>query len=436
MDRKKAKVLAGEDRISRLPDDIIHRILSLFSTFDVVRLGTLSKRWKHLSDSVPFLHLTPGIKKFCKAVNTCLERRENDLLNATNSPISKFMLVRKCCAKNKYIDRCMNFVAQSGNLKELNLDISFYSNKLYSLPQCIVNMRSLTILKLRRVSLEGIVSLHLPSLISLELHYVKLNDPILHNLLSACTAIQKLCLICCFGSISNPKISSSTLKSLEIILSWTEYQIEAVNLQSLVLQVRDFNLSSCGKIQKLSLMSINTFTGGMMEDLILQLPLLEYLDISFCSKIQNLKIYKQHLKRFVFIGNDCCPESVITIHAPNLVSFRLLQRCVPSNFSVIAPKILDADINICGQKPYDFQWYLNLHNFLSQFDISKQLTLRLDECISFPTEFRRIHCPPLPTLKHLKIIPLSMSSHIKDALLWLAPSATLSIQDSKFYFMD
>ena len=216
----------------------------------------------------------------------------------------------------------MNFVAQSRNRKELNLDISFYSNRLYSLPQCILNMRSLTLLKLTRVSLEGIVSLHLPSLISLELDHV--------------------------------------------------------------LQVRNFNLSSCGKIQKLSLMSINTFIGGMMEDFILQLPLLEYLDISFCSKIQNLKIYKQHLKRFVFIGNDFCPESVITIDAPNLVSFRLLQSRVPSNFSVIAPNILDADINICGEKPYDFQCYLNLHNFLSQFDISKQLRLCFRDEVYLP----------------------------------------------------
>ncbi|KAL5573457.1 hypothetical protein UlMin_023054 [Ulmus minor] len=142
MGRKKVKLhsgseftLAAKDRISRLPDDIIHHILSSFTTIEVVKLSILSKRWNYLSNSVPFLDFSVGIKKFCVRVNRCLKRREDDLLNATNTPISRFKLVRKCYARNIYIVRCLNFVAQSGNLKELDLDIPTNSTlclKVYS----------------------------------------------------------------------------------------------------------------------------------------------------------------------------------------------------------------------------------------------------------------------------------------------------------------
>ncbi|KAL5573496.1 hypothetical protein UlMin_023093 [Ulmus minor] len=448
MDRKKVKLhsgaeftLAAEDRISRLPDDIIHHILSSFTTRSVARLSILSKRWNYLSNAVPFLYFTSSIKKFCLSVNRCLKRRENDLLSATNTPISSFKLVRKCYARNIYIDRCLNFLAQSGNLKELDLEISLYSNKVYSLPQGILNMRSLTLLMLRHVSLEGIVSVDLPSLISLTLDRVTLNDQILPILLSGCSSIEKLCLIRSLGNMSNPKFSSLTLKSLEIYVGFTKIEIEARNLQSLVLNFHvryNFNHSSCGKIQKLSLASLDSFTDGKIEDLIFQLPLLEDLAICFCSKIKNLKICKQHLKHFVFEENDCCPEAVITIDTPNLVSFRFRQTPLLFNFSMIAPNILNADLNIHGPKTYDFRWYLTLHTFLAQFDTSKQLRLRLisEEDIIFPTKFRRTCRPPMPTLKHLKITPhstMSMSSDMKDRLLWLAPSATVSIEDSKFF---
>ena len=39
---------AEEDRLSDLPDLIIHHIFSFLPTIDAVRMNTLSKRWIHL----------------------------------------------------------------------------------------------------------------------------------------------------------------------------------------------------------------------------------------------------------------------------------------------------------------------------------------------------------------------------------------------------
>nr|XP_016492610.1 PREDICTED: putative F-box/FBD/LRR-repeat protein At5g56810 [Nicotiana tabacum] len=46
----------GIDRISSLPDDILHNILSSLFIFDVVQLSLLPKRWKYIWTTMPYLH--------------------------------------------------------------------------------------------------------------------------------------------------------------------------------------------------------------------------------------------------------------------------------------------------------------------------------------------------------------------------------------------
>ncbi|KAM3266096.1 hypothetical protein P3L10_003090 [Capsicum annuum] len=47
----------GIDGISSLPDDILHHILSSLYIFDVVQLSVLSKRWRYIWTTMPYLHL-------------------------------------------------------------------------------------------------------------------------------------------------------------------------------------------------------------------------------------------------------------------------------------------------------------------------------------------------------------------------------------------
>nr|XP_009768558.1 PREDICTED: putative FBD-associated F-box protein At5g56820 [Nicotiana sylvestris] len=46
----------GIDRISYLPDEILHNILSSLYIFDVVQLSILSKRWNYICRTMPYLH--------------------------------------------------------------------------------------------------------------------------------------------------------------------------------------------------------------------------------------------------------------------------------------------------------------------------------------------------------------------------------------------
>lgn len=69
----------GEDRISSLPDDVLHCILSFLEAIDAVRTCVLSCRWKLVWTTLPFLsfEFVQGIPKevFVRTVNNIITSR-------------------------------------------------------------------------------------------------------------------------------------------------------------------------------------------------------------------------------------------------------------------------------------------------------------------------------------------------------------------------
>ncbi|RLM66614.1 hypothetical protein C2845_PM16G08280 [Panicum miliaceum] len=60
--RSSSSSLTGGDRLSSLPDRLIHHILSFMKARQVVRTCVLSTRWKHLWRSVPCRHRPGGVQ--------------------------------------------------------------------------------------------------------------------------------------------------------------------------------------------------------------------------------------------------------------------------------------------------------------------------------------------------------------------------------------
>lgn len=74
----------GIDRISALPDDVLHNILSSLFIFDVVQLSVLSKRWKYIWTTMPYLHFdfdkfySERLKRLC---NMEMTEKFKDFIN-------------------------------------------------------------------------------------------------------------------------------------------------------------------------------------------------------------------------------------------------------------------------------------------------------------------------------------------------------------------
>ncbi|XP_023756702.1 putative F-box/FBD/LRR-repeat protein At4g03220 [Lactuca sativa] len=82
-DRNKVGRVVKEDRLSSLPDELIHNILSSFDMKFVVQTCLLSSRWKLLWTSMPCLNFTSwqftSLPKFAKFVNHVLSHHNHQV---------------------------------------------------------------------------------------------------------------------------------------------------------------------------------------------------------------------------------------------------------------------------------------------------------------------------------------------------------------------
>lgn len=73
----------ADDRLSSLPDDFIHKIISFISIKQAIGTSTLSSRWRFIWTSLPYLnfsiHDLSSLAKFSKFVTHVLSRRNTHI---------------------------------------------------------------------------------------------------------------------------------------------------------------------------------------------------------------------------------------------------------------------------------------------------------------------------------------------------------------------
>ncbi|GAA0140413.1 hypothetical protein LIER_01768 [Lithospermum erythrorhizon] len=215
------------DIISRLPDEILHYILSLsdLQMFDVVKLCVLSKRWNRLVATMPYLLF--DLYRFYDWHSNAMqdvalfERLRNFidwvLISRDDSSIVQFYLFSHNCYDSVQILRWLHGVAKR-NVKEV--DIHFDLLGAFKLPLFIATSESLEVLTL---SLYYKV-MHVPSHIKLDrlrqldLHDVEFTDSAsLERLVSGCRVLENLSLDYCMAkNFTSLHISSTCLKRLYI----------------------------------------------------------------------------------------------------------------------------------------------------------------------------------------------------------------------------
>ncbi|KAF5200555.1 F-box protein [Thalictrum thalictroides] len=239
--RKKLCSLNGEDsnksrekpdKLSNLPEPILHHILSFLDMKYVVQTSVLSRRWRYLWFSLPFLSFnyvvflkclesvspTYRYKNFVKFVDRVLLFRDSSI-------IQKFCLIwdgiDDSCNES-HIDSWIR-VAIWRNVQELHLN--FYPiNRVFEFPHCLFTSKSLTSLRLS----SGIddpfsTDVKLPVLVNLPalkiLHCTSIdfsmNGDFFEKLLLGSPSLETLILRDC-SFTKSLKIFSPQLKKLKI----------------------------------------------------------------------------------------------------------------------------------------------------------------------------------------------------------------------------
>jgi len=178
-----------KDRISDLPDTLVHQILSFLPTKDAAATTILSKRWNPLFLSQIMLrfddHSFTDHFAFRKFFYSFMGMRDKSLR------ILSFQL--NCCYRFIYNTDFYNLVYAVITSGVENLSINLRSYSETTLPSFILTTKTLTSLKLKRVTLKEVPFVDLLSLKILHLEFVTFTCPeYFIKLLSGCPILEKL----------------------------------------------------------------------------------------------------------------------------------------------------------------------------------------------------------------------------------------------------
>ncbi|XP_008369622.2 putative F-box/FBD/LRR-repeat protein At4g03220 [Malus sylvestris] len=330
---------SSRNRISSLPDDILHHILSLLPVGSTAQTSVLSRQWNHLWASLPILDFSDVKGGAVEFISKVLRHRHE------NSNLKVFRVKGYLSSSCLYscIDRVVKY-----RVEELALDVSltdkYFSGDAFGLPSLFKcdSLRSLTLatyknpyyspsipkphfgllLSSNAVAKSGLHQLHTLSLTRVEF----LDSALELDLFSASSlpSLEKLSITNCKG-ITHLKITCPNIKDVHIIRMF------------------------------LSSLDIS----GMR---------LENLEITHCFEVMvngnRVKIFALNLKTFWWQHNYCTEESF----AP---SFPILRACHLACFSkVVDVTMVKPTINLlCGssqvQKLCIYDSYLRTwHNIL------------------------------------------------------------------------
>ncbi|OVA11118.1 F-box domain [Macleaya cordata] len=202
------------DRISDLPENVIHHILSFLLIKDVIRTSFLSKRWRYIWTSVPNLEFDGLVfspkTKFMNFVDSVILRR-------SGLSIQKFSLR----FGGYYCDgsriRTWILAAATHNVRELS--ISSHTGEPFELPSCIFTCSSLTVLKLNSYNstLNLPSSVRLPFLKSIQLTSVTFLEDNWNQIFRNCPMLEDVVMEDCdLGNLTVLHISSPSMQRLTI----------------------------------------------------------------------------------------------------------------------------------------------------------------------------------------------------------------------------
>lgn len=255
MERRVKKKRSSEelesDRLSSLPEGVLHHILSFLDMKHVVLTSILSRRWRDLSASAPNL-LFDGPRNVDK--NRFVRFVERSLLLNSASTIQRFQL-RFPLYEGEYasdLDAWIRYATRKG-VQELDLSFPHNSGDAsYKLPSCLLNCETLISLKLTDFEVRVCGFVNFSKLTSLSISWSIIGDGLIEGLLKGCPLLEDLdiwCFFCHPIKIRSFSSSSSSVHLKRLTMEGVQngmVDIEAPNLQFLKIYIGNF-VKFCSK---------------------------------------------------------------------------------------------------------------------------------------------------------------------------------------------
>ncbi|KAL8497391.1 hypothetical protein ACS0TY_020909 [Phlomoides rotata] len=306
-----------EDRISNLPDDILHHIFSFLPIKSTAQTSVLSNRWKNLWYSFPDLDFTTVNTNCVKIARSTVRKRVHSHASRRADYADQILALLEKHSDIRLL-RFRAFLTFSGlsalikhavkhNVQTLDIDVS--TCDYFNLPRSVINSRTLRSLRLKssqpgfrlpppEIMKDGFRSLSTLFLSRLVLH----GQSSLINLFTSSSfpLLKKLRLEACFG-LKHLRIESPALEELCL-----ESCFQMQNLEILVQKLKNLHVSSC----------FDAFSGGSRVRI--EAPILEYMAwtcnaVTEESLLQNLNSLHQAILGFVLIPENLSAAKISSV---------------------------------------------------------------------------------------------------------------------------
>ncbi|KAI7732741.1 hypothetical protein M8C21_007654, partial [Ambrosia artemisiifolia] len=404
------------DRISQLPDSVVHHILSFVNTRpDLVRMSVLSKTWFHLTASFPILNF--NIRKFRSRESffKYVEYTTSRFCHHSIIPAHKLKLKLKLCAtilvpaELDIVNRCLQLLLNKG-VKVLVIDVTNSSESpKYRLPNILLSvsmLESLTICGCDLSSSFMLDALRFKSLIKLKLEYVPLDVEVIKYLATSCPLLQQFHIGCCSGLNRVCLYGHQNLQTLLIYYDTPleRIDVEAPNLSSLVIIDEEesgaprMNLASCKKLTSVAYMGHPLPNSNGFTNFLSYFPFIENFYLATTYNCKNFKLSSRSLRTLML--HSVCDFELSEFNTPNLVLF-----AYPCDVSSFLPMVRNSTRPTTHLKPsmqcypddsIDALWFQKLRLLLNNKNGFKVLNLYI----------HTIHSQKFTDIEKLKAIEL------------------------------
>uniref|UniRef100_A0A0D3HAT5 F-box domain-containing protein n=1 Tax=Oryza barthii TaxID=65489 RepID=A0A0D3HAT5_9ORYZ len=307
---------AGRDRLSDLPDEILHRIMSFLNARQAVQTCVLSRRWRNLWHTVPCINADfvefdsigyqgPEVP-FKRFVNRLLEFR--DPASVIDTFLLKYAMPDRLDgykASNEEANRWIGHALQK-QARILEVAVFFFPLDL--------DHSVFTSCYLRRI----------------EFSHVYLRKGFFEQIETGCPSLEDLLLHQCF--IWDGEISSQTLKVLTVdateLYTVKEMSISTPNLTSLTLSGLEYPKAVLKDMPLLVTASVSvTFDALNFDGYYDANDLRQYL--WGLSAVRNLEFHYEGAELMIANNSQWCPEFV------DVVNLTLGEWCLDANFHAL-----------------------------------------------------------------------------------------------------
>ncbi|XP_026423579.1 F-box/FBD/LRR-repeat protein At2g26030-like [Papaver somniferum] len=241
MSRSHGKREREIDRISELPEPLIHHIFSFLPIKSVVSTSVLSTKWRYIWTSIPSIDLRVWKSTSTNPCTSIYQEEVNrfmgfvDRLLSNRHDVHSPSIQKFCLYFDTYFDisRVKGWI--STVLQHKVEELAFMDHKGIEFPACLFTCESLTVLEIYKSFHELPESVNFPKLKILRLNVSLYDEHLIQKLLSNSPILEELSLDVRFCNIQYLSICGSNLKRVFFNgpLCWDfNIHIDAPNLQS------------------------------------------------------------------------------------------------------------------------------------------------------------------------------------------------------------